>query len=320
MELGLLAESYGIGAVWTSNYPSSRDPFISLCPLATTSSRIRVGPLVITPYELHPLKMAKALASLNELCAGRANILVGGPSGVMGAMGIKGRRMVGTVRECVEVLKRSSPDKVLNYQGNIFQVNGYQPRWATDEASLVYVGANKKQMLTMATGVADAIMLGDMTSQRLASAMETIHVALEVHQRPQKDLRISCLIAWHVKRDRQASITEARQQLALRGMLDCWYLDSFLDEEECQIVDSNRGSFFAAYKNQTDVIEGVPDTIITKLVNNLTLSGDLSDVDEHIEHLSRYRDHGLTEVALKLHDHQKESIKIIGERLVPALQ
>lgn len=29
LEPGLLAERYGIGAVWTSIYPSSRDPFIS---------------------------------------------------------------------------------------------------------------------------------------------------------------------------------------------------------------------------------------------------------------------------------------------------
>ena len=79
-ELGLLAESYGFDAVWTSNYPSSRDPFINLCPLALASSKIRLGPLVVTPYELHPYKIAKALASLNELCGGRANILTGGPT------------------------------------------------------------------------------------------------------------------------------------------------------------------------------------------------------------------------------------------------
>ena len=42
-KLGLLAESYGLHSVWTSNYPSSRDPFISLCPLALASSTIRLG-------------------------------------------------------------------------------------------------------------------------------------------------------------------------------------------------------------------------------------------------------------------------------------
>jgi alkanesulfonate monooxygenase SsuD/methylene tetrahydromethanopterin reductase-like flavin-dependent oxidoreductase (luciferase family) len=319
-DLGLLAEGYGIGAVWTSNYPSSRDPFIALCPLALASSTIRIGPLVITPYELHPLKMTKALSTLNELCGGRANILVGGPSGVMGAMGIDGRRMVGSVRECVEVLNAASPDKVLNYQGDIYQAWGYQPRWATDTPPLIYIGANKAQMLNMATGIADGIMLGDITAARLETSVQAIDAALKSHGRARESLRISSLIAWHVKEDRGASISEAKRQLALRGMLDTWYLESFLDEEECRLVDENRGNFFKSYKQGTDVIEGVPDAIIDKLVANLTMSGDHGDVDRHIETLRHYRDMGLDEVAFKLHRDHAASIKIIGERLLPALQ
>ena len=113
--LGLLAESYGLHAVWVSNYPSSRDPFINLCPLALASSTIRLGPLVVTPYEMHPYKIAKALASLNELCGGRANILTGGPTGVNATMGADFSRMVGRTRECVEIIKGANPDAALNY-------------------------------------------------------------------------------------------------------------------------------------------------------------------------------------------------------------
>lgn len=319
-ELGLLAESYGIRAVWTSNYPSSRDPFISLCPLAQASSTLRIGPLVITPYELHPLKMTKALSSLNELCGGRANILVGGPSGVMGAMGIDGRRMVGSVRECVEILKGASPDNVLNYQGDIYQAWGYRPRWATDAPPLIYIGANKTQMLNMAAGVADGIMLGDITSERLETSIKTIETALKSHGRSREDLRINSLIAWHVKEERDASISEARRQLALRGMLDTWYLETFLSAEECQLVDANRENFFKAYKQNTDRIEGIPDAIVDKLIDNLTMSGDHGDVDKHIETLCHFRNMGLDEVAFKLHRDHDASIRVIGERLLPALQ
>ena len=63
-ELGLLAEGYGINAVWSSNYPSSRDAFLTLAPLALASTRIRLGPLVVTAYEQHPFKTAKALGLL----------------------------------------------------------------------------------------------------------------------------------------------------------------------------------------------------------------------------------------------------------------
>ena len=319
-ELGLLAESYGLHAVWTSNYPSSRDPFISLCPLALTSSTIRLGPLVITPYELHPLKMAKALSSLNELCRGRANILVGGPSGVMGAMGIDGQRMVGSVRECVEILKAASPDQVLNYQGDIYQAYGYQPRWATDDPPVIYIGANKEQMLHMASGIADGIMLGDTTAQRLESSLRLIEKHLEAHGRSREDFRVSCLIAWHVKEDNDLSASEARRQLALRGMLDTWYLETFLSEEECRIVDVNRANFFKAYKQKTDIIEGVPDAIVDKLIDNLTMAGDYGDIEKHIETLRQYSDMGLDEVAFKLHRDHAASIRMIGERLLPALQ
>ncbi len=319
-ELGLLAESYGIRAVWTSNYPSSRDPFISLCPLALASDTIRLGPLVITPYELHPLKMAKALSSLNELCHGRANILVGGPSGVMGAMGIDGQRMVGSVRQCVEILKSASPDRVLNYRGDIYQVYGYRPRWATDEPPAIYIGANKEQMVHMAAGLADGIMLGDTTATRLESSLRLIDEKLELHRRSRRDCRVSCLVAWHVKDDREASISEARRHLALRGMLDTWFLETFLSDDECRIVDANRANFFSAYKTQSEEIEGVPDEIVDKLIANLTMAGDRDDLERHIATLKRYRDMGLDEVALKLHRDHRASITMIGERVLPALE
>lgn len=319
-ELGLLAERHGIGAVWTSNYPSSRDPFIALCPLALASSTIRLGPLVITPYEQHPYKTAKALASLNELCGGRANILIGGPTGVNAAMGMGVTRMVGRVRECAEILKAVRPDQALNYNGKIFQVWGYRPSWATDPSPLVYIGANKPQMLRMAAQVADNIMVGDPTPQVLTTAIATLDRELAAAGRQRQDLRVSALVSWHVKTNRQRAVAEARQQLALRGMLDPWYLRSFLSEDECSFVDGHREAFFAAYKKNTAVIDGVPDAITDKLVENLTCTGDESDIDRHIERLKQFRGIGLTEVALKLHADQAEAIRLIGERIVPALQ
>ena len=279
---------------------------------------MRLGPLVVTPYEMHPYKIAKALASLNELCGGRANILTGGPTGVNATMGMDFSRMVGRTRECVEILKRANPDQALTYEGDIYQVRGYQPRWATDSPPRIYIGANKEQMTHMATGIADCIMLGDTTEQRLDFSLRRIEADLESHGRSRADLGVSCLVAWHVRKDRQESFSEARRYLALRGMLDTWFLETFLDEEECGVVDANRGNIFQAYKQKTDVIEGVPDVIVDKLVDNLTMSGDHGDVDRHIETLRRYRDTGLDEVAFKLHEDQAAAIRVIGERIVSA--
>jgi 5,10-methylenetetrahydromethanopterin reductase len=320
LELGLLAERLGINAVWASNYPSSRDPFLTLAPLALASSRIRLGPMVITPWELHPLKTSKAIFGLAELCRGRANILIGGPTGVPGAMGIDPQRMVVHVRELAEILRAASPDKPLNYKGKVFQVWGYKPAWATAERPFIYIAANKPQMTRLATRLGDGLMLGDTTPPRLAKSMALIDEGLAAAGRTRADLRVNCLVAWHVKADAQASFAEARSQLALRGMLEAWYVDSFLDPAECRLVQGKLESFFRAYKAKSPVVEGVPEAILRKLVDNLTLSGDESSLESHIERLRGFREQGLTDIALKLHGDQAAAVRLIGERVVPALR
>jgi alkanesulfonate monooxygenase SsuD/methylene tetrahydromethanopterin reductase-like flavin-dependent oxidoreductase (luciferase family) len=172
----------------------------------------------------------------------------------------------------------------------------------------------------MATGIADGLMLGDTTERRLGSSLRLIEDNLATHGRSRDDLAVSCLIAWHVKEDKKLSSSEAKRHLALRGMLDIWFLETFLDAEECKIVDANRANIFTAYKQKTDVIEGVPDAIVDKLVENLSMSGDYDDIDGHIETLKRYRDMGLDEVAFKLHEDQAAAISVIGERILPAFQ
>jgi len=319
-ELGLLAEGYGIQSVWSSNYPSSRDPFLTLAPLALASKTLRLGPLVVTAYEQHPFKTAKALATLNELCDGRANILIGGPTGVNAAMGMGVDRMVGRVRESVEVVQRAGPDQKLNYKGDIFQVWNYQPTWATHTPPRIYVAANMPQMMKMSAKVADNIMVGDPLPGRFSTTMAMLDGFLAEADRSRDDLRISGLVAWHIKDDKAASISEARQQLALRGMLDSWYLDEFLTKEECDLVDRQRNVFFKAYKDKSDVIDGVPESILEKLVDNLGFSGTPDDLDPHIERLKDLESRGLNEVALKLHEDQAHAIRVIGERIVPALK
>ena len=108
-ELALLAESYGISGIWTSNMHDSRDPFVNFVDAARATSKIKLGPVAVSPYELHPLKMANALLTLNEISGGRAHIGVGaGDGGTATAMGIKAVRRVTAARECVEIIEAAA--------------------------------------------------------------------------------------------------------------------------------------------------------------------------------------------------------------------
>ena len=68
------------------------------------------------------------------------------------------------------------------------------------------------------------------------------------------------------------------------------------------------------------VIEGVPDEFVDKLIRNISFAGGLDAIDPAIETLRRFADIGLTEIALRVHDEPAEAIRLIGERVVPALQ
>ncbi len=127
-ELGLLAEGYGLRGVWSANYGWSRDPFFTLSLLADRSSKIRLGPMAVSPAELHPLKMANLLFSLNELSNGRAMIMVGGGGAVLQSIGKERERMIRSAREMPGNSERRLPREDAELQRRIVYGMGIQAR------------------------------------------------------------------------------------------------------------------------------------------------------------------------------------------------
>ena len=124
-EIGIEAEKYGVHGIWTSNYFAHWDPFLSLVPLAQTTKKIQLGPLAVSPFEMHPLKIANALLTLNELSKGRAQVAVGAGEGNITVMGLSTpKKIVLAIRESIEILT-TARDNNMNeiYDGEIFQVN-----------------------------------------------------------------------------------------------------------------------------------------------------------------------------------------------------
>jgi hypothetical protein len=137
--------------------------------------------------------------------------------------------------------------------------------------------------------------------------------------RDRSDFRINNFFAWHIKENRAASMAEARQGLIWRGLLQKWHISTFLDEDECALVEANRPAFLNAFLQRSDEIEGVPGHIVDALVENLTFAGDADQIDTAIGHLQAFEEAGLDEVALKVHENPEDAIRMIGECVVPAL-
>jgi len=319
-ELGLLAERYGVRGVWASNYGWSRDPFFTLSLLAQQSSRIRLGPMAISPAELHPLKMANLLFSLNELSRGRAMIMVGGGGAVLQSIGKKRERMIRGARECLEILKGASPDKRMNYNGEIYKVWGYQPKWYTDKPPLVYFGSNHPQSRKLSAALADGLITSDFVPSLMKSFIAETHADLRAAGRSPAEFRIGNFWAWHIKEDAAASMAEARRELMLRGWLVDQYFAPFLDPDELKLMRAHEKDFLNAFLRGSPVIENVPDALVTKMIRNISFAGGLDQIEPAIQTLRAFAAAGLTEICLRVHDRPADAIRLIGERVLPALQ
>lgn len=319
-ELAEAAEGYGIRTLWASNYSSSRDAFMSLVPATAATKRLGMGVLVVSPWEMHPLKIANALLTLNEYSQGRAQLVVSAGGEWCGVIGSKHPRRVRTAREAIEIVRAAARGETVNYRGEIFTTYGYQAKWLGKlPPPPVYAGASKAQMLRMGARVADGVMMSDVTIHYLREMVDIVRGRLDELGRPADDFRISNFWAWHVKKDRAAAMKEARRELILRGWLVRYHIEPFLTPAECDVVDQHRNDFLRAYMDRSGDIRGVDPALVDKLIENFSFAGDLADIDHHIERLLGFREAGLTEIALRLHDDPMDALRIIGERVVPAL-
>lgn len=319
-ELGLLAEGYGFRTLWAQNYARARDAFLSLVPLAEASSRIGIGVVVVSPYEMHPLKIANAILTLNEFCPGRAEIVLGAGGEWPGVMGVDyGKRVTG-FREAVDIVKGAVSGKPLSYKGEVYRARGFIAHWHKSPPPLVWGGASGPKMLRAAARAADGVMMSDIALPMLARHLGLLREALAAEGRDPAAFRVSNFLAWHVKSDREKSLAESRRELMIRGWLEKDWLTPFLAPEDVDFVLKNTAPFLKAFRERHGNIEGVPPHITDALVEGLSCAGGPGDLDRHIERLRGFARGGLTEVALRLHDDPADSIHMLGKQVLPALR
>ena len=323
-EIGQAAERFGIRAVWTSNYFAHWDAFLSLVPLAQSTSRILMGPLAVSPFEMHPLKIANSLLSLNEICGGRGVIAMGAGEGNIDAMRItRPEKIVRAVREAIEIV-RGAPRGLIarGYKGEDFGVNlpcAYE--WVKAKPPLVYGTAYRGQMMRMEARVSDGVFVGCTPPEVMAKAMVDVREGAAKRDAGMGALRVNTFWAWHLKKDRAEGYRESRRELPWRAIkLQKELIMQCLSEPEAQLVRDNYEKFVAAWFDRSGNIQGVPVEIANRLCEYFTSTGGLEDLDREIERFRMFGKAGLTEVALRLHDSPMEALEIVGREVVPRLR
>jgi hypothetical protein len=325
VELGQAAEGFGVRALWMSNYFAHWDPFVALAPVAAATTRLRLGALALSPFEMHPLKIANAVLSLNELSGGRAEVSIGAGEGNLDAMALgKPAKIVAAVREAVEIVIAAGRGglRQSGYRGEHFQVTypcAYG--WLKAPPPIVYLGAYRHQMMRAGARVADGVYIGCTPVEILPPAIAAIRAGLARRERAKDGFKINSFWAWHLKKNRAEGYRESRRELAWRARkLDPELINLFLAPEDVQLVRDHWDDFVAAWFDRSGNVKGVPDRITNALCEGFTSTGGLEDLDREIARFRRFGEAGQTTISLRLHDDPMEALEIIGRHVVPALR
>jgi len=344
-ELSVEAEKLGVRAMWSSNYHFQYDAFLALAPACQVTSKILLGALAVSPWEMHPLKMANAVLTLNEMSNGRAMIGVSGGGGLLGAMGWRASdegpywplhhpvkkvsepdRRVRAVKECIEVLEVSrSGEFQMGYEGRVFGIRRpFGMMWAESPGPVVYACSCGPMMLRMGGREADGIQFSDCTVDMLPRLMKDVNAGLEARTKPLNDFRIGNFWSWHIKEDIAKSDYEARRELiwraAIIGQVKEDVMPFLKDEDEWQFFVDHWENFRIAFRNRSGVIEGVPEELLQRLISGMASAGDMSSIDQEIERYTKMAEGGLTELDLRLFDDPMDGLKMIGEHVIPAVR
>jgi 5,10-methylenetetrahydromethanopterin reductase len=319
-DLGLLAEQHGINALWNASYLDGRDPFTNLAQLARESSRIKVAPMALNAYEMHPFRIAMALQTLNELADGRVETMIGGGGEVVMGLGIQFEKRVRYVRECIELVNGAMRERPFNYKGELFSIENYNPVWTSAPPPFVYAGANRPQMLHMAATTAEGVFMSDLSVNLATYAINRVHETRTEAGLSSDGYRFNNFMAWYVYDDPAEARHEAKRWIGFRALFREYMMSEFMNPEEFQQILDHVPQIYAMAAKDEDFVEGLPDELLDRCVDELTLTGGLDQIDRIIEHLLEFKAIGVTHMCIELKKHQAHGIKLLGERVIPALQ
>jgi hypothetical protein len=94
-------------------------------------------------------------------------------------------------------------------------------------------------------------------------------------------------------------------------------LHHFLEDKDVQFVKTHWNNFARAYRTRSGVIEGVPEAMVDHLIAELSSAGDVTDIDRELARYRKFRDAGLTDLAIRIFDEPWEGLKMVARHVLP---
>jgi 5,10-methylenetetrahydromethanopterin reductase len=162
VDLAVLSEAVGYQWFWYTDVRFARDCYLGLAAVAARTRAIRLGTGVTDPYSRHPALTACAIATLDEMCAGRAALGIGTGGAGFRELGLERKLPVAALRETVDIVRGLLRGERVTLQGKVIGLAGGRLSFAPARADVpIYFATHGAQVTRLAGQIADGVLIAN---------------------------------------------------------------------------------------------------------------------------------------------------------------
>jgi len=312
VKLAIMAEKSGFDCVWYCHDLFKRHAWVVLSAIAANTSRIRIGPAIVNPYTANPAEIAMAIATLDELSAGRAVLGIGaGAREFLSWIGLETRYPLTGTREAVQILRNLIAGRCTEFEGKEFRhwtQEAYMRFKPTRKRIPIYIGAHGFKMLELIGETGDGGLPSLFPPEFATRAVESIGRGARSAHRDIHEIDISGCI-WFCLSDGTGAAMEA-----LRGLIA--YYGPHLAPVMIREIGLHPADF-DPIRNATKMGDlQTARRLVTERMMRLAIFGSAEECIRRLEELDR---RGVTQVNIgpPLGPRPEEAIRAIGSKIIP---
>lgn len=314
VQLAQLAEAHGFSHVWTfDSHLLWQEPYVLHSAILAATRRVMVGPFVTNPATRDWTVTASVFATLNEMYGNRTVCGIGrGDSAVRVTNGRPSS--MDELRESIHVIRELANSRAVSYRGATLQFP-----WSRGSHLDVWVAAYGPKALALTGEVADGFIL-QLADVDIAEWMiRTVRDAAAAAGRDPDSLQFCVAAPMYIGTDRAHMIDQCRWFGGMVGnhvadIVARYGAGSEVPRALTEYIAGRTGYDYNSHgRAGNDHVDFVTDEIVERFCV-------LGTPDEHIAKLERLRAIGVTQFAGYLqHDDKEETLRVYGERVIPAL-
>ncbi len=164
------AEEGRASTLWIACHLYLRDPITMAALALGATRRIRIALMAMSPYSVHPVFIAMAAATLDEMYPGRVILCLGaGAPADLKAAGLEATRPLVSVGETLKICRALLAGEMADFQGQMFRVSGRRLANGGREVPIV-LAASRARMLKLAGRESDGVLISAATSPPFVKA------------------------------------------------------------------------------------------------------------------------------------------------------